>query len=66
MKMNLTFVIIPSPEFSAKARVINELINSLTEVMHVIVKYKAVTYIVLRDGPLISSGPFDSFDHMYE
>lgn len=37
-----------------------------TDVIHVIVKYNAVTYIVFREGPLISSGKFDSFDQTYE
>lgn len=37
-----------------------------TDVIHVIVKYNAVTYIVLRDGPFISSGKFVSFDQTYE
>lgn len=37
-----------------------------TEVMQVMVKYSAVTYMVLRDGPLTSSGPSDSLDHTYE
>lgn len=37
----------------------------LTEVMHVMVKYSAVTYILLRDGPFISSGPV-SLLQMYE
>lgn len=38
----------------------------LTDVMHVIVKYSAVTYIVFRDGPLTNSGALDSLDQMYE
>lgn len=37
-----------------------------TLVMHVIVKYNAVTYIVFRLGPFISSGPPESLDQMYE
>lgn len=32
-----------------------------TEVMHVIVKYNAVTYIVFLDGPFINSGVLESF-----
>lgn len=38
----------------------------LTDVMHVIVKYNAVTYIVLRDGPLTSSGAVESLYQTYE
>lgn len=34
--------------------------------MQVMVKYKAVTYMVFFDGPLISSGAFVSLDHTYE
>lgn len=37
-----------------------------TDVMHVIVKYSAVTYIVFFDGPLMISGVFVSFIHTYE
>lgn len=35
---------------------------SLTEVMQVIVKYSAVTYIDFFEGPLINSGAFVSLD----
>lgn len=37
-----------------------------TDVIHVMVKYSAVTYIVFFDGPLIISGVFVSFIHTYE
>lgn len=37
-----------------------------TEVIHVIVKYNAVTYIVFLDGPFINSGVLESFGHTYE
>lgn len=37
-----------------------------TDVMHVMVKYNAVTYIVFRDGPFTSSGKLVSFDHTIE
>lgn len=37
-----------------------------TLVMHVIVKYNAVTYIVFLLGPFVNSGVPESFDQMYE
>lgn len=37
-----------------------------TEVMQVIVKYNAVTYIVFLEGPLTSSGVLESLGHTYE
>lgn len=37
-----------------------------TDVIHVIVKYSAVTYIVFLEGPFMSSGVLESFGHMYE
>lgn len=33
------------------------MIIRLTEVMQVMVKYRAVTYMLFRDGPLTNSGP---------
>lgn len=40
--------------------------NCLRTVMHVIVKYSAVTYMVFLLGPLMISGVFVSFIHTYE
>lgn len=37
-----------------------------TDVMHVMVKYSAVTYMVFLDGPFISSGVDESLGHTYE
>lgn len=37
-----------------------------TDVMHVIVKYSAVTYIVFLEGPFINSGVPESFGQTYE
>lgn len=40
--------------------------NIHTDVIHVMVKYNAVTYIVFFDGPFIISGVLVSFIHTYE